>query len=114
MSDTWDTHSGEDMVERVVLPGRSRIGGKRVQDMGDAHAVRYSRGLVVDPRKNTHRYIWWVFDRVWPQNLAVAVLVGIRGGTWRHHGGCIEAKQLRAECVAIRSKSQELVHFSPG
>jgi hypothetical protein len=53
------------------------------------------------------------YDRVWPQNSSVAVSVGIGGGTWRHHEGCIEAKQLHVEHVAVRSISQELVHFAP-
>jgi hypothetical protein len=29
-----------------------------------------------------------VFDRVWPQNVEVEVLPGIRGSTWCHHGVC--------------------------
>jgi hypothetical protein len=59
-------------------------------------------GLVVEPQKTTQRYGRRVFDRVWSQNSAVAVLLGIGGNTWRHHGGCVEEKQLRVECVAIR------------
>ena len=31
-----------DMAERIVTPARSRTGGTHVQDVGDAHAVRYS------------------------------------------------------------------------
>jgi hypothetical protein len=42
VADTWDTHSSEDVMERVVLPARSRTGGTRVQDVGDTHAVHYS------------------------------------------------------------------------
>jgi hypothetical protein len=53
------------------------------------------------------------FDRIWPQNSAVADSAGIGGGLWRHHEGCVEVKQLGAERVAIRSKSQELVYFAP-
>jgi hypothetical protein len=34
----------------------------------------------------------------------MAVPTGIRGDTWHHHGGCVEAKQLRVECVDVRSK----------
>jgi hypothetical protein len=41
--DTWDTHSRDDVVERAVLPARSRTGKTRVQDVGNTHAVRYSR-----------------------------------------------------------------------
>jgi hypothetical protein len=39
VADTWDTHSHEDVVERVVLPSWSVTGGTHVQDMGDAHAT---------------------------------------------------------------------------
>jgi hypothetical protein len=44
----------------------------------------------------------------------VVVPTRIRGGTWHHHEGCIEAKQLRVERVAVRSISEELVHFAFG
>jgi hypothetical protein len=70
-------------------------------------------GLVVDPRKTTQHYRRRVFDRVWHQNSVVSVLAGIKGGVWRHHEACIEAKQLRVERVAIRSKCQELGPFRP-
>jgi hypothetical protein len=43
VADTWDTHSREDVVEQAVSPTRSRTGGTRVRDVGDAHAARYSR-----------------------------------------------------------------------
>jgi hypothetical protein len=26
---------------------------------------------------------------------------GTGGGTWRHHGGCVEVKQLRVELVTV-------------
>jgi hypothetical protein len=68
---------------------------------------------VADPRKNNQRYGRRVFDRDRPQNSVVAVPTGIGGGMWRHHGGCVEEKQLRVERVAVRSISQELVHFAP-
>jgi hypothetical protein len=54
------------------------------------------------------------FAEFGPQNSAVAVQAGIGGGTWHHHGGCVEAKQLHVERVTVRSKSKELVHFAPG
>jgi hypothetical protein len=69
-------------------------------------------GLVVDPRKPTQRYGRRVYDRVWPQNLVAAVPARIGGDTWCHHNGCVKEKQLRVERVAVRSKSQELVHFA--
>jgi hypothetical protein len=93
---------------------RSRTGRTHVQDVGDAHEVHYSR------------WLWWLslenhlalrvvgFAEFGPQNSAVAVQAGIGGGTWHHHGGCVEAKQLHVERVSVRSKSQELVHFAPG
>jgi hypothetical protein len=48
------------------------------------------------------------------QNLAVVVQEGINGGTWCHNKGCVEVNQLRVECVAIGSKLQKLVNFTPG
>jgi hypothetical protein len=62
--------------------------------------------------KTIYRNEWVGFDRVWPQNSAVAVPAGTRGDTWRHREGHVKAKQLRVERVAVRSKSQELVHFT--
>jgi hypothetical protein len=41
--DTYDTHSCEDVVELDMLQAQSSTGGTCVQDVGDAHAVRYSR-----------------------------------------------------------------------
>jgi hypothetical protein len=102
VANTLHTHSREDVVERVVSPARSST---RIRC-----ATRC--GLVVDPRKITQCYRQRVFDRVWLQNSAVAVPVAIRGGTWRHHEGCVKAKQLHVERVAIISKSQELIHFA--
>ena len=72
---------------------------------GDAHACNNHRGFVVKPQKTTQRYGRWVFDRVWPENSAMAVPVGIGGATWRHHEGCVEEKQLRVERVSVSSKS---------
>jgi hypothetical protein len=43
VDDTWDTHLHEDVVEWVVLPARSMTSETRVQDVGNTHAVRYSR-----------------------------------------------------------------------
>jgi hypothetical protein len=62
-------------------------------------------GLVVDPQETTHRYGRQFFDRVWSQNSAMVVSAGIGGGAWRHHGWCIEMKQLCLERVPVRSKS---------
>jgi hypothetical protein len=77
------------------------------QDMcpgrGDAYVVRYSRQLVVEPQ-TTHRYGRWVFDRVWPQNSVVVVLVGISGNTFHHNKWCIKARQ-HVERMAVGSKA---------
>jgi hypothetical protein len=43
VADTYDTHSHEDVAERVVLTVRLGTSGTCVQDVGDAHTVRYSR-----------------------------------------------------------------------
>jgi hypothetical protein len=53
------------------------------------------------------------FTEFEPQNSATVVLEGIGGGTWRVHGGCVKAKQLRVKDMAVRSKTKELVHFAP-
>jgi hypothetical protein len=82
-------------VERVVLPAQSQTGGTRVQDVGDAHTVRYSRRFWWLSLKTTPHYGQRVFDEVWPQNSTVAVLEGIDGGTWRYSEGCVKEKQLR-------------------
>jgi hypothetical protein len=42
----------------------------------------------------------------------MVVSTGIICGTWCHHIRCVEAKQLRVEHVAVKSKFQELVHFA--
>jgi hypothetical protein len=52
------------------------------------------------------------FTEFKPQNSTTTVLEGIGVGTWCHSGGCVKAKQLRVEYVAVRSKLQDLVHFS--
>jgi hypothetical protein len=44
------------------------------------------------------------FAEFGPQNSAVAVLEGTSGGTWRDHGGCVKAKQLRVKDVAVDRK----------
>jgi hypothetical protein len=45
------------------------------------------------------------FAKFGPQNSVATVLVGIGGDTWHHNEGCIEAKQLHVERVAVRSKT---------
>jgi hypothetical protein len=82
--------------------------------VGDAHEVQYSWDLVVEPQKIAQQYGRWVVDRAWPQNSAVAVPTRSGGGTWHHSKGCVKANQLRVERMTIGSKTQELVHFSPG
>jgi hypothetical protein len=53
-----------------------------------------------------------VFAEFGPQNSEVAVPTRIEDGTWRHHEGSVEVKQLRVECVTIKSIFEELVHFA--
>jgi hypothetical protein len=79
-----------------------RVAGA-VEDSWDTcpgREVRTCGGLVVDPRKTTQHYGRRGFNRVCPQNSVVAVPVGIRGDTWRHHEGCVMAKQLCLDRVA--------------
>jgi hypothetical protein len=54
------------------------------------------------------------FHRVWASKLDGAVLVGIEGGMWHQHEGCVEPKQLRVEHVSMRCTFQELLHFALG
>jgi hypothetical protein len=46
------------------------------------------------------------FAEFGPQNSKVAVLAGIKGGTWRHRKGFVEVKQLCVECVIVKSISE--------
>jgi hypothetical protein len=54
------------------------------------------------------------FRQIWASKSGGAILAGIEGGIWHHREGCVEAKQIHEECVAIRCVFQELVHFTPG
>jgi hypothetical protein len=45
------------------------------------------------------------FAEFGPQNSVVAVLEGTGGDTWHHNEGCVKAKQLCAEHMAVRSKT---------
>jgi hypothetical protein len=80
--------------------GSRRLGGRAVEDGGDtcrvaggAYEVRYSQTV----------------SKFGPQNLG-------RGskeewdGTWRNHRGCVEAKQICAGIVVVRSREIELDH----
>jgi hypothetical protein len=58
VADTWDTHLCEDVVKQVVLPARSSTSETCIQDVGDAHAVRYSRRFGGLDLKTTHYYGW--------------------------------------------------------
>jgi hypothetical protein len=61
--------------------------------------------------------VWWFgrqnhptlrmvgFAEFGPQNSMTAVLVGIGGGMWHHSEGCIKAKHLCVECMAVGSKT---------
>jgi hypothetical protein len=41
-----------------------------------------------------------------PQNSAAVVPKVTRGGTWHYSEGCVKAKQLRVERVAVGSKTR--------
>jgi hypothetical protein len=47
-------------------------------------------GFMVEPKN----HLATGFAEFGPQNSAIAILVEIRGGTWRHREGCVKAKQL--------------------
>jgi hypothetical protein len=60
--------------------------------------------LVVEPQN--HPALRMVgFPKFGPQNFAVAIPEGIGGGTWWHNEGCVKAKQLRLDRVAVGSKT---------
>jgi hypothetical protein len=61
-------------------------------------------GLVVEPRKNTLRYGWWVLLNLGLKTQRV-VLEGIGGDTWHHNKGCVKGKQLCVERVTVESKT---------
>jgi hypothetical protein len=75
------------------------------------HGVRYpqsfggwvSKPLIMIVRR-FHSVGISKFDGVVPKR--------IRGDTCHHRGGCIKAKQLCEDSVALRSKFQVLVHFA--
>jgi hypothetical protein len=45
------------------------------------------------------------FTEFGPQNSAAMVSEGISGGTWHHNEGCVKAKQLHVERVAVGLKT---------
>jgi hypothetical protein len=93
---------GHDRVACVALsPMRSRTNGTCVQDVGTRMRCTTRGGFVVEPQNHPSAG----FAEFGPQNLTVAVSAGIRGGTWHHHKGCVEAKQLCVERVVVWSKS---------
>jgi hypothetical protein len=61
--------------------------------------------LVVEPQNHPALQMS-SFTEFEPQNSDVVVPEGTSGGTWRHSEGCIKAKQLRVERMAIRSKTR--------
>ena len=69
----------------------------------------YFSGCTAKPTSST---VHW-FCQIRASKSSDAAPTGIKGDTWRHHQGCIKAKQLHEECVAIKLKYEELVHFSP-
>jgi hypothetical protein len=69
---------------------------------GRARGAMLTTGLVFSASKPPSAMGFAEFG---PQNSVVAVPEGIGGSTWRDHGGCIKAKQLRVKDVAVRSKT---------
>jgi hypothetical protein len=45
------------------------------------------------------------FAEFGPQNSMATVPEGTGGGTWHHNEGCIKAKQIRVERVAVGPKT---------
>jgi hypothetical protein len=112
-ANTCDTHWREAVAERIMSPAWSRTSETRGQNVGDVHAVCYSWrfcGWASKPPSAIDGRFYWL----WASKLSGAGQEGIEGGTWRHHEGCIKAKQLHVNHVAVRCIFQELVHFAPG
>jgi hypothetical protein len=101
---TRDTHSREDVAEHAVLLARLRTGGTRVQDVGDAHIMRYSRWFG-DRASKPPCAMDGGFAEFRPQNSAMAVLEGTIGGSWCQRKGCFKEKQFRVERVIVGSKT---------
>jgi hypothetical protein len=83
VADTWDTHSHEDVVERVVGHVANAIEDWR--DTCPRCGGRACGAILIVvwwlSLKTTQLYGRWVFDWVWPQNPMVAVPTGTGGGT---------------------------------
>jgi hypothetical protein len=53
-----------------------------------------------------HPALWMAcFAMFGPQNSVAVILEGTGGRTWHHSEGCINAKHLRVERVAVESKT---------
>jgi hypothetical protein len=77
-----------------------RTTSRATNHVRDAYAVRYSQ------------LFWWLsLKTTWRYGRVVSPSL-IRGVTWHHWEGCIEAKQLHVERLAVKCILQELVHFS--
>ena len=73
--------------------------------MEDVHEVRCSQQVWWFGPQNHPALRMAGFAEFGPQNLAVAVLEGISGGTRRDHEGCVKAKQLCVRDVVVGSKT---------
>jgi hypothetical protein len=104
MADTWDTHSREDMMERAMLPVWSRTARHVSRTRGTPTRCNTYCGLVIWDSKPPNATDGG-FAKFGPQNLATTVPLVICGGTWHHSEGCVKAKQLCVERVAIKSKT---------
>jgi hypothetical protein len=71
----------------------------------DVHDVRCSRQVRWFGPQNHPALRMVGFAEFGPQNSVVAVAKGTVGGTRHDRGGCVKAKQLRVNDVAIGSKT---------
>jgi hypothetical protein len=118
MTNRGGWHMGNALVrarggaDRVV--GAIEDGARHMSKMcGNTHVVLYSRRFGGWASEN-HLVLRMVsLAEFGPENSTVTNPVGIEGGTRHHREGWVKTKQLRVERMAVRSKSQELVHFAP-
>jgi hypothetical protein len=98
-----------DRVAGAVADWRDMCPGHRGRACGALLTTVWRLSL-----KTTQHHVWRVSIEFGPKNSVVRFRWESEEarGSWHHREGCIEAKQLRVERVAVWSKSQELVHFT--
>jgi hypothetical protein len=83
---------------------RSRTGGTHVSSWRTHTWCDTHGSLVVGPQN--HPTLWMAgFAKFGPQNLVAVVSEGTNGGMWHHNEGCVKAKHLHVECMAVGSKT---------